>query len=191
MNGYDFDGTIYRGDSTRDFLIWCFRKEPKLLRFLPGQIAAFALYGLGRLSKTELKERVYRMLSGCNAEMLAEAFWDTHSGRICSWYLRQKQDTDMILSASPEFLLRPICLRLGIRNLIASRVDPTTGKYRGVNCFGKEKAKRLADEYGINRLDAFYSDSQSDAPVAELADRAYLIQKGIPVEIKEKAQWTR
>ena len=31
MNVYDFDGTIYDGDSTVDFLIYMYRKHPGLM----------------------------------------------------------------------------------------------------------------------------------------------------------------
>ena len=34
---YDFDGTIYDGDSTVDFWLYCLRRKPSLLRFLPHQ----------------------------------------------------------------------------------------------------------------------------------------------------------
>ena len=35
MNVYDFDETIYNGDSTRDFVKWCMKKHPKALLSLP------------------------------------------------------------------------------------------------------------------------------------------------------------
>ena len=30
MNVYDFDKTIYDGDSTTDFIAWCIRRRPSL-----------------------------------------------------------------------------------------------------------------------------------------------------------------
>ena len=42
----DFDGTLYSGDSTMDFLKYSFRKYPVLVRFLPAMgIAALRHYG--------------------------------------------------------------------------------------------------------------------------------------------------
>ena len=75
----------------------------------------------------------------------------------------------------PEFLLAPIAAQLGAR-LIASRVDPFTGQYDGENCHGAEKVRRFQAEFGGARPDAFYSDSLSDAPMARLATRAYLVR---------------
>ena len=35
MNVFDFDETIYRGDSTRDFVIFCMKRHKKALLYLP------------------------------------------------------------------------------------------------------------------------------------------------------------
>ena len=95
-----------------------------------------------------------------------------------SMFLDQQKPDDMIISASPEFLLKPICEKLGIQHLIASKVDVRTGKFSGENCRGKEKVRRLAAEYGSAYIDQFYSDSHSDLPLAQLADQAFLVKKG-------------
>ena len=178
MNIYDFDGTIYGGDSTVDFVLYSLKKHPALCRFLPGTGWAFALYALKKIDKTDMKERFYRMLSGYDAEGLLEEFWDKHQHKIFPWYPGQQEKTDIIISASPEFLLHPICNRLGIRHLMASRVDPKTGKYTGLNCWGPEKVIRLRDQMDIDHCDKFFSDSHSDQPLADIADEAFLIKKG-------------
>ncbi len=178
MNIYDFDGTLYQGDSTLDFILFSLKKHPSLLRFLPVQGMAFASYALKRIDKTTMKQQFFRVFTGYNAEGLLEEFWDTHQHKIFPWYVggQQKED-DILISASPEFLLAPICQRLGIRHLMASRVDPKTGRYTGLNCWGQEKVIRLKDQMGITHCDNFYSDSHSDQPLADIADRAFLVEK--------------
>ena len=47
MNVYDFDDTIFRGDSTRAFWAYCLKRAPGLARFLPRQCAAAVRYVLG------------------------------------------------------------------------------------------------------------------------------------------------
>ena len=178
MNIYDFDKTLYGSDSTMDFLLYSFRKHPALVRFLPGMGLAWTEYALKRITKTAMKQRFYRIFTGYDAEGLLEEFWDTHQHKIFPWYPGQQEETDIVISASPEFLLKPICQRLGIRHLIASRVDPRTGKYTGENCWGPEKPIRLKDEMGITHCDKFFSDSYSDQPLADIADEAFLIVDG-------------
>ena len=82
-----------------------------------------------------------------------------------------------MISASPEFLLKPICNRLGIGTVIASAVDKKTGVYDGLNCHGEEKLKRYRQVFGDRGIFEFYSDSLSDAPLAEIAQSAFLVRK--------------
>ena len=177
MNAFDFDGTIYSGDSTRDFIFYCYKRHPSLLLYLPMQAMAALGYGLKIIDKTRMKEIFYRFMRGIDAEAMVPEFWETHKKNIFPWYAQRQQEDDILISASPEFLLEPICKELGIRTLMASRVDPRTGKYQGINCHGKEKVRRLKQQTGITHLDEFYSDSQSDLPLAQIADHAYLIDK--------------
>ena len=51
-----------------------------------------------------------------------------------------------------------------------------SGKYIGENCHGKEKVRRFREEFGEAQIDAFYSDSHSDDPMAETAKKAFLIK---------------
>ena len=99
---------------------------------------------LKRIDRTTMKQNFYRMFTGYDAEGLLEEFWDKHQHKIFPWYPGQQEETDIIISASPEFLLQPICDRLGIRHLMASRVDPKTGKYTGRSANDKFIVDRAA-----------------------------------------------
>ena len=44
MNVYDFDKTIYDGDSTIDFYFYCLKKHPKIILCLPIQLYAAVKY---------------------------------------------------------------------------------------------------------------------------------------------------
>lgn len=178
MNVYDFDGTIYDGDSTVDFYLYALKKHPLLLRYLPVQAKGFALYAMKKIDKNCLKQHFYSFLKGVSGEALVESFWDSHQNKIYPWYLQQQKTDDVVISASPDFLLRPICSRLGIACLIASDVDPATGTCLGENCRGQEKVIRFRAEFPETQIQQFYSDSQSDLPMARLARKAFLIEKG-------------
>ncbi|MBQ3426051.1 MAG: HAD-IB family phosphatase [Clostridia bacterium] len=176
MNIYDFDKTIYDGDSTAAFIKYCAKRYPGVYVTALPTAGAFLLYALGIYTKTRFKERMYAFLKYIpDIDRAVEDFWDKHEDNIFDYYKAQKSPEDIIISASPEFLLEPICKRLGVKRLIASRVDKHTGKYTGENCWGEEKVKRLAEKYGISRCDKFYSDSKSDTPLAEIADEAFIV----------------
>lgn len=177
MNIYDFDETIYDSDSTKDFYFYCLKKYRKMILSVPAMLWAFLMYILGVKTKTQFKEKMYRFLTYVtDIDTAVDTFWDMNEHKIKEWYINRKKDDDIIISASPEFLLRPICNRIGIKNLIASRVDKHTGLYTGENCWGEEKVKRLYEEFPNAICEEFYSDSLSDSPLAELAMTAKIIR---------------
>ena len=59
MNVYDFDGTIYDGDSSVDFFRFCLKKY-KILRCLPGMAWNGMLLALRLKEKTPAKQEIYR-----------------------------------------------------------------------------------------------------------------------------------
>ena len=51
------------------------------------------------------------------------------------------------------------------------------GDYIGENCYGEEKVNRFYKEYPNGVIDEFYSDSDSDLPLAKLAKVAYKVNR--------------
>lgn len=177
MNIYDFDETIYDSDSTKDFYFYCLKRYPKMILTVPCMIWSFFLYILGIKTKTEFKEKMYSFLRYVkDIDKTIDSFWNENEHKVKKWYTDRHLDDDIIISASPEFLLEPVCRRLGINHLIASRVDKYTGKYTGENCWGEEKVKRLFQKLPDAVCNEFYSDSLSDTPLARLAEKAMIIR---------------
>lgn len=176
MNVYDFDDTIFKGDSTRDFFLFCLARYPRLLLYTPRQALAFVQYGAGRITKKRLKELFFGFLPRLpSVDAAVHAYWRHRQTRIKAWYLAQRQSTDVVISASPEFLLRPICQSLGVAAVIATRVNPATGCIDGENCRCEEKVARFLAHFPTASVEAFYSDHPSDAPMARLASAAFLV----------------
>ena len=179
MNVYDFDGTIYKNDSTRDFYYFLLRHYIRVIKYLPKFILDAIKYSLDIITKTDMKETFFRFLNAFGdgeIEKIVDEFWDTHRHKINDWYLNIKTPDDVIISASPRYILGPICDELGV-NLICSEVDVKTGDYIGVNCSGEEKVKRFYKEYPDGVINNFYSDSKSDEPLAKIAKAAYRVKR--------------
>ena len=175
-NVYDFDNTIYAGDSSIHFYGFCALRYPRILLDLPALGVQGIRYRLGRVDKTRFKQRVYRFLTLLpDVDKLVTDFWRTHEKNIKPWYYEMREDTDLIISASPTFLLAPVCEKLCVP-LLASRVDKHTGVYDGLNCHDTEKVHRLNEAYPGTEIAAFYSDSLSDTPLAEIAQSAYRVR---------------
>lgn len=180
MNVYDFDGTIYKGDSTTDFFIMLAKKNPKVWTYVPKFLLGIVEYELGLIDRAKNKEYLYKSLSLFdNIDDLIKEFWDTHKKNIFNWYYDNKKDDDIIISASPDFLVRPICENLGLKYIIASKVDKFTGKTLGPNCSKDEKVVRLKSEYPGKEKEVceFYSDHLKDTPLARLAKSAFIVLK--------------
>lgn len=180
MNVYDFDQTIYFPDSSYHFFLYCLKRYPaKVLPVIPASVRLALRYKHGLVNAKQLKQQLFSFLRRIDdADRTVQEFWNEHRGNLQDWYLRQKREEDLIISASPEFLLAPIAEELGVR-LIATKMDPSSGMILGENCHDSEKVKRLLAEYPEAEVEEFYSDSLSDAPLAAMAKQAYLINKGV------------
>lgn len=178
MNGYDFDKTIYNGDSFIHFFKYTVLKKPFLVLLLPFQTIAALLFVLRIIRKKQLKQIVMINLKFFkNKQKLLEEFWDKHIKNIKPWYLKQKQEDDVIISASPEFLVKEACRRLGLKFVYGTDMDINTQKITGPNCWGSEKVKVFEKHFGKNTvLKTFYSDSLSDMPMMKKAEKGIFVK---------------
>lgn len=178
MIGYDFDKTIYKGDSSTDFFFYMIFSRPYLLLFAPYFLVMFALYGLKLVGKKRFKECMFFFVPWySNIEKIVDKFWAKNANKLVKWYMPQKNtDEDIIISASLGFIIKPVIDMLNIKNFLATNYNVKTGKIYGENCYGEEKIKELKRVYPKAKLEAFYSDSLSDLPVMKIADKAYLVK---------------
>lgn len=181
---YDFDKTIYDGDSTIDFYLYCIRKEISLLKFIPIQILYFIKYKLKLVKKKKFKEKFFSFLCRIeNIDKYIVDFWEENEKKIRYEMIKKTDNKKYIISASPEFLLEPILKRLENFELIASKVNKENGKFESENCYGEEKVKRLNDEVNEEfEIENFYSDSNSDEYLAEISQNSYLVRKNGRIE---------
>ena len=178
MNTYDFDQTIFNPDSSYAFTMYCMRRFPKARKTIPGTSVAGIKYLMKKIRSRELKEQIFSFLKDIpDIDSVVLDFWDHKRGNLNKWYLEQRRADDIIISASPEFLLSPICEELGV-SLIGTRMDKHTGKIEGMNCHGQEKVRRFFEAYPDAHTEKFYSDSLTDEPMARIADEAFLVKKG-------------
>ena len=178
MNVYDFDETIYRHDSTADFVLYLFTHRPKTLLNIPRMALYGILYGLHIVKKQTFKDNMYRMLR--YVDDLEDVSWEfvrSHMHLIKPFYLKQQKEDDIVISASPAFNIEKFCKQLGIRHVMASNVDTATGKTIGLNCHGEEKVRRFREVFGDAKIDELYSDSLHDTPLAKQAEKAFLVKK--------------
>lgn len=176
MNVYDFDKTIYEKDSTVEFYKFCFKRNRRVWLSIPVQIWGLFMYVINIYDLDKFKESFFSFLRHINnVEYEVEEFWEKEYKGIKEWYVNRLSEDDVIISASPSFLLKPIIQRIGLSNLISTEVDMQTGRMNSKNCKGIEKVHRFKEIFGDTRIDEMYSDSLTDAPLASISEKPYLV----------------
>ena len=193
MRVFDFDGTIYDGESLFDLYLYSARHDPKVFRFIAPVLRYAVKYKLGRATLEQMEYGVGRMaecyLTELNrsrrvasVEQLVNDFWDRNYPRIKPWY--QPEPNDVILTASFDLTVGEACRRLGVRNLVASKVDMETMKVTYLN-FNTNKARRFRELYGPDAVvDEFYTDSRFDQPMIDMARRAFMVKGNTITRVK-------
>lgn len=107
INLYDFDKTIYKGDSSTDFFFYSLRKYPKIITLVPKIAVSGIKYKVNKISKTEMKETIFSFVKYIpDIDSHITSFWEIHRKNIKKFYLKNKHDKDVIISASPNFYLK-------------------------------------------------------------------------------------
>ncbi len=175
MNVYDFDGTIFDGDASRKFCFFSMAMRPYIIIFWVIQGIAWGFHYLHILNLEKTKRLSLLYFYVVDVNKLTDKFWKRYQNRIKPWYAQCQRDDDLVITASPRFLIEPICRKLGIKNLIATEVDARSGRLLSRNCRGEEKIRRYREVYGNKPIEKFYFDSHHDVPLAMIAEKAYVI----------------
>ena len=95
--------------------------------------------------------------------------------KIKPLYKSRHTDNDVIVTASYDLWVNLFARKLGVRNVIATRVDPS-GKIMGINCKGDEKLRRIREALPNIPIENAYTDSQSDEVLLINAANGYVIE---------------
>ena len=182
---YDYDKTICPGDTGSAFWLYCLARRPYIVLFLPLQLLGGACYLLGIFGRFHSVCSIHCYMRAVNAEKLAVRFAEKRIAKTYPYFLRRDRSLPTVVcSASPAFLLQPICDALGVDALVATDVDPKTGVVRAPTCKGERKPRYLAAAHPDYVYEAVYSDSlRHDAPILRLGKAAYLVVQGVPQKI--------
>jgi phosphatidylglycerophosphatase C len=182
---FDFDGTLTRRDTLLPFLIEAFgpvtvaraaaRHSVTLARVATGRgdrdlaKAAFLATVLTGVAEDRIAIAAHRHTSTTIAQRLRP---DTVA-RL-RWHRTQGHHV-VVVSASPEVIVRPVVTALGAHEVLATKLEiddegRLTGRIVGGNVRGHAKSRVLRERYGDDlRLEWAYGDSSGDDQLLELA----------------------
>lgn len=187
---YDFDKTLIPFDSGSLFVLYCMAHYPWCIIILPAVAVCGLLMLLGIIDFTAFKKTCFMFLPLIPKEKAVKRFWDKHISQIYPWF-KERNREEIVISASPDFLLKEMQKRLGIKNLICTRHNPKTGVIIGKNCRDEEKVRRLFEQFdkdSIQIVDVYSDSIKHDIPIFKLATgQCYHIVNGerIPFEIND------
>jgi len=186
MNVYDFDNTIYDGESGIQMFFYYLKKQPWLVCYAPAVVQILIDYKLHRVATIdEILEKYgwlfHAFIKRADFQEDARKFWDRHERRILPFYKGLQQPDDLIISAGPELSLKEICGRLGVKHYIGTVVDEETRMFSFV-CFRENKVKAFHERYPGQEIDDFYTDSMNDKPLMDISKRVFMVKKGVVVE---------
>lgn len=176
---YDFDGTIYDGDSSIDFFLYAIKKKKSLVKYFPIIIISMIMKYIGLISTKKFKETFFLFVKEFNnLEEMIEEFWQKNEFKIKKFFLDniQKNEENYVISASPEFLLKPYISKFENVKLIATKFDEN-GKIIGENCKGEEKVKLLKKAERNFEINNFYTDSLADLPLVNIAKNSFYVHR--------------
>lgn len=183
MNIYDFDDTIYTGDTMIDILKYSIVRHPFLvLSSILKTIKYYLRYKNKKAPFENVKENLLSFLFKIkNREEYINKFIESKKHKIKKWYLENQKEDDIIISASYELWIKPFCNKIGIKNVIATITDEN-GKILGKNCKREEKVRRLYEEFPNIKVNESYSDSKTDIPMLEIAKKPFIVEKNNLIE---------
>lgn len=176
---YDFDGTIYDGDSGVDLVLFAIRKKPIVILYLLKSIKMVILYLLKLRTKEEVKSKLFSFLQEFpDTDEFVREFWQCHEKKIKQFWKKKKTHRrDIIISASGYFWLKPFADKYNVKDLFATDINHKTGEVSGNNCHGKEKVKLFYDKYPNAEIKKMYTDSINDLPLIEEAKEGFLVKR--------------
>ncbi len=190
MRVFDFDNTIYDGESGMDIFLYFLKRDVKgVVKYAPKFMEGFMKYKRHSITIDDVKAEYGEILKEyCEKveDMEGEfvKFWDLNMKNVKPFYYKIQNKDDIVVSACPMCLLKIACDRIGIKNIIATDLNFKTGEIKEV-CYNENKVKMFREAYGDVEIDEFYSDSMSDKPMMDISKNVFLVDGDKLIKIKE------
>lgn len=183
---FDFDGTLSGLDSNVEFAKYCFRHSVRPWLFLP-LMGVSAIAASIKPDGIWWRENIRRFLTPQMVKKFAPGFIKQHLRERFGWareqVIAERNAGRMVvmISASPNYLLRPLVRDMKFDVVLCSEMDALKPWKYNYLCWGKNKVYALdavaRDNKLIPRVVRCYSDSKSDMPLMEIASEQVWIDR--------------
>ena len=183
---FDFDGTLSASDANIEFAKYCLQRSPRPWIFLPLILLGFVGRQLNH-GGVWWREVMRRFLTAKMVKKYSDGFIKQHKLNRFGWAHervvaeRAAGNIVILISASPNYLLRPLVRDMDFDDVICSEMyKDKPWKYHFL-CWGPNKVVALERWAKKNNVIPIvvrsYSDSASDMPLMKLADEQVWIDR--------------
>ena len=177
---YDFDGTLYRGDSTFDYIVFIVKRHIYLIFLFP-IILIYTVLLLFNGSLTVFKGRLFHLFSKfIDLKEEGKKFWSDEkiNNKINKWFYECQKDIPVVIASASvdvELMYAPPVKQCDV--LICTQLDDN-GYLRGKNCKSTVKIERIKQIYGNVCIRSMYTDNiKADGPLLDIAEEKYIVDK--------------
>ena len=188
---FDFDGTLYLGDSFTRFIFYALDKQHILIQGL--KTAPWIKgYFLNLYAAPDMRKRLFSAMFAQKDALEIQKLGHAYALMLCEKLnpillaqLKQHQQLNhdvVLVSASLDIYLKPICELLNIQ-LICSKPEIKDGLYTGHyavdDCSGFLKKQSVLKQYNLDDYENIYAygNSHEDVEMLSLANYPYMVGK--------------
>ncbi|GAB3790610.1 HAD family hydrolase [Dyella agri] len=185
---FDFDGTLTTRETFGDFMRFAVTPWRRMLG-APLFVPMLAGYKLGFVSGTRIRQSVtdfgFRGMPVGHVRAAGERFAAEFLPGVLRpeamqrmvWH-RNQGDKVVLVSGGLDAYLVPWCRQHGLElicSILETRGERLTGHYRGAQCVGEEKARRVRERHELSayRTCYAYGDTHEDEAMLALAHKRF------------------
>ena len=181
MKVFDFDNTLYDGESLVDFFEFLCDKKEELKKYKRLVKFTLKLYEMNLLPMSFLRKQFEKHkkdinYSTDNIDKYINEFWDSHKQKLNYDLINKINKEDLIITATIDVLLKPIRKELKTENIISSIANIETKNIDFI-CYKENKVLKYKELYKDQLIDELYTDSYADKPLMEISKKVILIDK--------------
>ena len=183
MKVFDFDNTIYNGESMVDFFHFVIKKKEKFKKYEGLVDKLLFLYKHNLLPMKLVKHYINKYSNELDVNVTndkikstIDEFWKTHKDKIDKEMIKKISKDDVIMTASVDILIDPIKKELKTKNIYTSITDIENKDLKFI-CYSENKLKKFQEIYKDKFIDELYTDSYADKPLMSISKKVYMVNK--------------
>ena len=181
MKVFDFDNTLYDGETLVDFFYYLCDKKEELNKY-KGLVSFLLNLYEKNLLPMPLVKKVFNKHKNdfnynlSNKDKYINEFWELNKHKLNKDLIKTIKKDDVIITATIDVLLNPIKKELKTKNILCSITNIETKEIEFM-CYKENKVIKYKEIYKDTPIDVLYTDSYADKPLMDISNKVILIDR--------------